>query len=152
MKEIRRLSGSDITIDKPEDELRLVTVTGNKECNQKALYMMYSRLILYQDKNPLSPELASDVNWYFQHLRDMLRNDEPRKSRKRDNNGKRITNCLPKLRYHRQNESDLSWWMESLGIREHSLQVHESDSHWTNGYVVSSWDDIDLMRRGRDQG
>ncbi|KAI0998035.1 hypothetical protein K3495_g10155 [Podosphaera aphanis] len=46
INEIRQLSGSVIKINEPQDNSneRLVTITGNAECNQMALYMLYSRL------------------------------------------------------------------------------------------------------------
>ncbi|KAF2859545.1 hypothetical protein K470DRAFT_300208 [Piedraia hortae CBS 480.64] len=46
INEIRQLSGSVIKINEPQDNNneRLVTVTGTPECNQMALYMLYSRL------------------------------------------------------------------------------------------------------------
>ncbi|KAI9673971.1 MAG: hypothetical protein M1817_002177 [Caeruleum heppii] len=46
INEIRTLSGSVIKINEPQDNSneRLVTITGTQECNQMALYMLYSRL------------------------------------------------------------------------------------------------------------
>src|SRR5690606_459009 len=46
INEIRQLSGSVIKINEPQDNSneRLVTITGTQECNQIALYMLYSRL------------------------------------------------------------------------------------------------------------
>ncbi|KAF2278448.1 eukaryotic type KH-domain (KH-domain type I) [Westerdykella ornata] len=46
INEIRTLSGSVIKINEPTDNSneRLVTITGTQECNQMALYMLYSRL------------------------------------------------------------------------------------------------------------
>lgn len=46
INEIRQLSGSMIKINEPQDNSneRLVTITGSAECNQRALYMLYSRL------------------------------------------------------------------------------------------------------------
>ncbi len=46
INEIRQLSGSVIKINEPSDNSneRLVTITGTQECNQMALYMLYSRL------------------------------------------------------------------------------------------------------------
>ncbi|KAK4924539.1 PAB1 binding protein [Elasticomyces elasticus] len=46
INEIRQLSGSVIKINEPQDNNneRLVTITGMQECNQMALYMLYSRL------------------------------------------------------------------------------------------------------------
>ncbi|KAG5519518.1 hypothetical protein PMAC_001672 [Pneumocystis sp. 'macacae'] len=46
INEIRQLSGSHIKINEPADNSaeRLVTITGTPECNQMALYMLYSRL------------------------------------------------------------------------------------------------------------
>ncbi|KAF2260955.1 hypothetical protein CC78DRAFT_547021 [Lojkania enalia] len=46
INEIRQLSGSVIKINEPTDNSneRLVTITGTPECNQMALYMLYSRL------------------------------------------------------------------------------------------------------------
>jgi heterogeneous nuclear rnp K-like protein len=59
INEIRQLSGSVIKINEPQDNSneRLVTITGTAECNQMALYMLYSRLgktIL-----PLSSDIAN---------------------------------------------------------------------------------------------
>ncbi|KAH0565129.1 hypothetical protein GP486_001480 [Trichoglossum hirsutum] len=50
INEIRQLSGSVIKINEPQDNSneRLVTITGTQECNQMALYMLYSRLGEYQ--------------------------------------------------------------------------------------------------------
>nr|OQO18170.1 hypothetical protein B0A51_14102 [Rachicladosporium sp. CCFEE 5018] len=47
INEIRQLSGSVIKINEPQDNNneRLVTITGTQECNQMALYMLYSRLV-----------------------------------------------------------------------------------------------------------
>ncbi|KAI5776674.1 hypothetical protein EDC01DRAFT_624946 [Geopyxis carbonaria] len=49
INEIRQLSGSVIKINEPQDNSneRLVTITGTQECNQMALYMLYSRLGQY---------------------------------------------------------------------------------------------------------
>jgi len=46
INEIRQLSGSVIKINEPQGDSneRLVTITGTQECNQMALYMLYSRL------------------------------------------------------------------------------------------------------------
>ncbi|KAJ5717710.1 hypothetical protein N7488_003356 [Penicillium malachiteum] len=46
INEIRHLSGSVIKINEPQENSneRLVTITGTQECNQMALYMLYSRL------------------------------------------------------------------------------------------------------------
>jgi len=46
INEIRQLSGSVIKINEPQDNSneRLVTITGTPDCNQMALYMLYSRL------------------------------------------------------------------------------------------------------------
>ena len=46
INEIRQLSSSVIKINEPQDNSneRLVTITGTAECNQMALYMLYSRL------------------------------------------------------------------------------------------------------------
>lgn len=46
INEIRQLSGSVIKINEPQDNSneRLVTITGTQDCNQVALYMLYSRL------------------------------------------------------------------------------------------------------------
>ncbi|KAJ5347326.1 uncharacterized protein N7506_000579 [Penicillium brevicompactum] len=46
INEIRHLSGSVIKINEPQESSneRLVTITGAAECNQMALYMLYSRL------------------------------------------------------------------------------------------------------------
>ena len=46
INEIRQLSGSVIKINEPQDNSneRLVTITGSQECNQMALYMLYTRL------------------------------------------------------------------------------------------------------------
>ncbi|KAF3936722.1 hypothetical protein ABW19_dt0201276 [Dactylella cylindrospora] len=49
INEIRQLSGSVIKINEPQDNSneRLVTITGTQECNQMALYMLYSRLGMF---------------------------------------------------------------------------------------------------------
>ena len=49
INEIRHLSGSVIKINEPQDNSneRLVTITGTQECNQMALYMLYSRLGMF---------------------------------------------------------------------------------------------------------
>lgn len=49
INEIRHLSGSVIKINEPQESSneRLVTITGTAECNQMALYMLYSRLGSY---------------------------------------------------------------------------------------------------------
>jgi heterogeneous nuclear rnp K-like protein 2 len=46
INEIRQVSGSHIKIAEPNGTKneRLVTVTGTPECNQIALYMLYTRL------------------------------------------------------------------------------------------------------------
>lgn len=46
INEIRQISGSVIKINEPQDNSneRLVTITGTPECNQMALYMLYTRL------------------------------------------------------------------------------------------------------------
>ncbi|KAK7207245.1 hypothetical protein BZA70DRAFT_7319 [Myxozyma melibiosi] len=46
INEIRQLSGSSIKINEPQENSneRLVTITGTTECNQMALYLLYSRL------------------------------------------------------------------------------------------------------------
>ena len=46
INEIRHLSGSVIKINEAQENSneRLVTITGTQECNQMALYMLYSRL------------------------------------------------------------------------------------------------------------
>jgi heterogeneous nuclear rnp K-like protein len=46
INEIRQLSGSVIKINESQDNSneRLVTITGTSDCNQMALYMLYSRL------------------------------------------------------------------------------------------------------------
>src|SRR6185436_20064078 len=51
INEIRQISGSVIKINEPQDNHneRLVTITGTEECNRMALYMLYSRLGMYQD-------------------------------------------------------------------------------------------------------
>ncbi|QSL66571.1 hypothetical protein MERGE_000953 [Pneumocystis wakefieldiae] len=53
INEIRQLSGSHIKINEPIDNSteRLVTVTGTPECNQMALYMLYSRLEIEKAKS-----------------------------------------------------------------------------------------------------
>lgn len=52
INEIRQLSGSVIKINEPQDNSneRLVTITGTPECNQMALYMLYSRLGEFSNK------------------------------------------------------------------------------------------------------
>ena len=54
INEIRQLSGSVIKINEPQDNSneRLVTITGTSECNQMALYMLYSRLGEYHFLEP----------------------------------------------------------------------------------------------------
>ncbi|KAJ5550163.1 hypothetical protein N7535_001898 [Penicillium sp. DV-2018c] len=49
INEIRHLSGSVIKINEPQESSneRLVTITGTAECNQMALYMLYSRLGMF---------------------------------------------------------------------------------------------------------
>jgi len=49
INEIRHLSGSVIKINEPQDNSneRLVTITGTQECNQMALYMLYSHLGMF---------------------------------------------------------------------------------------------------------
>jgi len=46
INEIRQMSGSHIKINEPAENSneRLVTITGTQDCNQMALYMLYSRL------------------------------------------------------------------------------------------------------------
>jgi hypothetical protein len=46
INEIRQVSGSHIKIAEPHGNTneRLVTITGTPECNQMALYLLYSRL------------------------------------------------------------------------------------------------------------
>ena len=53
INEIRHLSGSVIKINEPQENSneRLVTITGTQECNQMALYMLYSRLGQYIRSN-----------------------------------------------------------------------------------------------------
>jgi heterogeneous nuclear rnp K-like protein 2 len=52
INEIRQLSGSVIKINEPQEASneRLVTITGTPECNQMALYMLYSRLGKFFEK------------------------------------------------------------------------------------------------------
>ena len=59
INEIRQLSGSVIKINEPQDNSneRLVTITGTSECNQMALYMLYSRLGKYHQHMVLDPRL-----------------------------------------------------------------------------------------------
>ncbi|KAF2096781.1 hypothetical protein NA57DRAFT_67387 [Rhizodiscina lignyota] len=54
INEIRQLSGSVIKINEPQDNSneRLVTITGTQECNQMALYMLYSRLGMNSSRTP----------------------------------------------------------------------------------------------------
>lgn len=54
INEIRHLSGSVIKINEPQESSneRLVTITGTQECNQMALYMLYSRLGSSCNKRP----------------------------------------------------------------------------------------------------
>jgi hypothetical protein len=56
INEIRHLSGSVIKINEPQDNSneRLVTITGTQECNQMALYMLYSRLGAFPFSCPFS--------------------------------------------------------------------------------------------------
>ena len=60
INEIRQLSGSVIKINEPQDNSneRLVTITGTSECNQMALYMLYSRLGKYRQRMFLDPRLT----------------------------------------------------------------------------------------------
>lgn len=60
INEIRQLSGSVIKINEPTDQSneRLVTITGTQECNQMALYMLYSRL--GRSNDTYSAELNTD--------------------------------------------------------------------------------------------
>jgi heterogeneous nuclear rnp K-like protein len=53
INEIRQLSGSVIKINEPQDNSneRLVTITGTQECNQMALYMLYTRLGEYRSND-----------------------------------------------------------------------------------------------------
>lgn len=56
INEIRQLSGSVIKINEPQDNSneRLVTITGTQDCNQMALYMLYSRLgKIVEDSEPI---------------------------------------------------------------------------------------------------
>jgi heterogeneous nuclear rnp K-like protein 2 len=55
INEIRQLSGSVIKINEPQDNSneRLVTITGTQECNQMALYMLYTRLGESTSKQPI---------------------------------------------------------------------------------------------------
>lgn len=57
INEIRHLSGSVIKINEPQENSneRLVTITGTQECNQMALYMLYSRLGTYSPLHHLFP-------------------------------------------------------------------------------------------------
>jgi poly(rC)-binding protein 2/3/4 len=70
INEIRHLSGSVIKINEPQDNSneRLVTITGTQECNQMALYMLYSRLgrsssgkFLVNANNPSRKREAPDL-------------------------------------------------------------------------------------------
>ncbi|KAJ5513468.1 hypothetical protein N7463_003020 [Penicillium fimorum] len=63
INEIRHLSGSVIKINEPQESSneRLVTITGTAECNQMALYMLYSRLGSYspsQDEASCAQDLT----------------------------------------------------------------------------------------------
>ncbi len=61
INEIRQLSGSVIKINEPQDNSneRLVTITGTQECNQMALYMLYSRLGEYSQLRALTDQLLT---------------------------------------------------------------------------------------------
>jgi heterogeneous nuclear rnp K-like protein 2 len=61
INEIRQLSGSVIKINEPTDNSneRLVTITGTQECNQMALYMLYSRLGQSSPEYNLSPRMLT---------------------------------------------------------------------------------------------
>ncbi|KAI9760800.1 MAG: hypothetical protein M4579_001430 [Chaenotheca gracillima] len=69
INEIRQLSGSVIKINEPQDNSneRLVTITGTQECNQMALYMLYSRL----GKTSSYPETVKfgDADRYLQRVK-----------------------------------------------------------------------------------
>ena len=63
INEIRQLSGSVIKINEPQDNSneRLVTITGTSECNQMALYMLYSRLGEYGLSTALDAKLTGSA-------------------------------------------------------------------------------------------
>jgi predicted PilT family ATPase len=68
INEIRQLSGSVIKINEPQDNSneRLVTITGTQECNQMALYMLYSRL-------GMSTSLILEIIYTNQHVSQRVR-------------------------------------------------------------------------------
>ena len=68
INEIRQLSGSVIKINEPQDNSneRLVTITGTQECNQMALYMLYSRLGEHTN-TPLRCAFALSDPIYYTH-------------------------------------------------------------------------------------
>lgn len=61
INEIRQLSGSVIKINEPTDNSneRLVTITGTQDCNQMALYMLYSRLGQSSSEDDLSDQMLT---------------------------------------------------------------------------------------------
>jgi heterogeneous nuclear rnp K-like protein 2 len=65
INEIRQLSGSVIKINEPTDNSneRLVTITGTQECNQMALYMLYSRLGQYTPLLELRGGIDLIIHW-----------------------------------------------------------------------------------------
>jgi heterogeneous nuclear rnp K-like protein len=69
INEIRQLSGSVIKINEPQDNSneRLVTITGTQECNQIALYMLYSRLGKFPTCDASKPSIYS--NGLLQNLK-----------------------------------------------------------------------------------
>jgi poly(rC)-binding protein 2/3/4 len=64
INEIRHLSGSVIKINEPQESSneRLVTITGTAECNQMALYMLYSRLGSYSSSPSSSSSSSSSAS------------------------------------------------------------------------------------------
>ena len=64
INEIRQLSGSVIKINEPQDNSneRLVTINGTQECNQMALYMLYSRLGKSNGSSTLMPHVTDTLS------------------------------------------------------------------------------------------
>lgn len=70
INEIRQLSGSVIKINEPQDNSneRLVTITGTQECNQMALYMLYSRLGMFLWSLPITNS-KTNISFSLQRVR-----------------------------------------------------------------------------------
>lgn len=72
INEIRQLSGSVIKINEPQDNSneRLVTITGTQECNQMALYMLYSRLGMSKYCSSLSQNTVKLMRYFHYRERE----------------------------------------------------------------------------------